>query len=281
MFAPTLLQTCKRVRAIASIHVLEGTSVSKLVAKSPQNGSLRFCGRLPLSVRHMSSNVRSPRTAHPQYHVFGEKNMMCFKIMLPGFRALKGDGIVTDKSKKGRMLLEFTPSNAEGRYQWNDQVRFGLSAEEVGLFCNQLPHHPIELSRSAMSSPPGEGDEDHKIEPITNDRPDKVLKISPSDGASVTFCLDYVKDGIGGQSDSGPLEVVAQAGEFEVISAIMRSSLPVLVGWSPLVDIALKSSINEAMNAAYGRGSGSGSGQQPWSGGGIRGDGSAGGNPPF
>lgn len=57
------------------------------------------------------------------------------------------------------------------------------------------------------------------------------------------------------------MEVLAQAGEFEVIMAIMKSSLPVLAGWSPLIDIAVQSNINDAVDSAGGyRGGGSNGG---------------------
>lgn len=66
------------------------------------------------------------------------------------------------------------------------------------------------------------------------------------------------------------MEVVAQAGEFEVIRAILQSSLSILVGWQPLVDLAIQGAVSEAM-------SGGGSG------GGVAGGGrfSGGGSVPF
>lgn len=262
MYALRLLRTCNRFRTIASISIYTGKSASKRAAKPVRNDCSQLYEKLPLQVREMSSYSRNPRTAYPQYHVFGERSMLCIKIILPKFRTVRGDALVTDKSGKGRMLLEFTPSSAERNYQWNDQVRFALSPEEVGLFCNQLPHHEIELSRRATSFYPGEEDENNNLGAITNNDPVKILKVSPRDGASVAFTIDFVKNGIGGQSEIGPLEVVAQAGEFEIIAAIMRSSLPVLVGWSPLVDIALQYSINETMHSGYE----DASGQQPWTG---------------
>lgn len=54
------------------------------------------------------------------------------------------------------------------------------------------------------------------------------------------------------------MEVITQAGEFEVILAIMRSSMPILAGWTPLVDIAVQANINEAIDGTGGGFSGSG-----------------------
>ena len=37
------------------------------------------------------------------------------------------------------------------------------------------------------------------------------------------------------------MEVVVQAGEFEVVLAIVKSTLPTLAGWAPLIDEAVDS----------------------------------------
>jgi hypothetical protein len=137
--------------------------------------------------------------AYPQYSVHGESHMMSLKMIVPGYRLIKGESLVVDNKRKGRMLLEFTPRGSDGQYTWNDQTRFALSAEEVGLFCNQLPQFPVELSRSPNSSAPGEEATD-PFAAMSNDMPDKVMKIAPAQGASVSFLIDFVKDGIGGQS---------------------------------------------------------------------------------
>jgi hypothetical protein len=193
--------------------------------------------------------------------------MLTVKMIVPGYRLVKGDSLVVDTARKGRLLFEFTPRGSEGGYIWNDQSRFALSAEEVGLFCNQLPQFEIELSRSSNVAASAD-EENMRFGPITNDMPEKVLRVTPGEGGTVNFQLDYVKDGIGGQSPgvgqdgSGAMEVSVQAGEFEVILSIMRTSLPVLAGWSPLIDIAVQASINDAV-----RGGGGYSGPTPSNGG--------------
>jgi hypothetical protein len=125
--------------------------------------------------------------------------MLSVKMIVPGYRLIKGEALVVDNARKGRMLLEFTPRASDGNYMWNDQTRFALSAEEVGLVCNQLPQFPVELCRSPNASAPGEEATD-PFAAITNDMPDKVLKITPAEGASVSILIDFVRDGIGGQS---------------------------------------------------------------------------------
>jgi hypothetical protein len=81
------------------------------------------------------------------------------------------------------------------------------------------------------------------------------------------------------------MEVVAQAGEFEVIMAIMKSSLPILAGWSPLIDMAVQANVNEAVDGGggyNGGGRGGGNSYGGGSGGGrFSGSGMAGGGVPF
>jgi len=84
----------------------------------------------------------------------------------------------------------------------------------------------------------------------------------------VSYKIDYEKDGVGGQNPtlaggaSGPLEVVTQLGEHQVMMEIMRYSIPALTGWSMMLDAAMQRSLDEA------RGMGQGQGQGGYSGGG-------------
>ena len=126
--------------------------------------------------------------------------MLNLKMIPPGYRLVKGESIVMDNSRKGKLLFEFTPRSAAGGYSWGDQVRFALSAEEAGLFCSQLPQFDVEFSRAAAHS---SDEESMSIGVVTNDMPEKVLKISPGEGATVRFLLDFVRDGVGGQNPVG------------------------------------------------------------------------------
>lgn len=139
--------------------------------------------------------AQSIQRAYPQYNVHGESHMLSFKLIPPSFRMVNATSMATDNKNKGRILLEFTPRGHEGQYQWSDQVRFGLSAEEVGLFLSQLPQYGIELCRNVASGADYSGGG-----AVSNDMPDKVLHITPGEGAAVRFQLDYVRDGVGGQS---------------------------------------------------------------------------------
>jgi hypothetical protein len=146
-----------------------------------------------------------------------------------------------------------TASHILGGVNRDSQLRFGLSPEEVGLILDQLPNHPVELARRV---PPG-GENGHGSigGVMSEDTPDKVLRITPGAGGSVSFRIDYEKDGVGGQSpaygedhSSGPLEVTAQLGEVQVVREIIRSSIPALVGWTTMLEVAMRKSIDDARN---------------------------------
>lgn len=70
------------------------------------------------------------------------------------------------------------------------------------------------------------------------------------------------------------MSVVAQPGEFEVLMTILRSSIPIIAGWSPLVDVAVTGAMNDVARGVAGYGSGYGNG---YGGGGGGGGGSSGG----
>jgi hypothetical protein len=91
---------------------------------------------------------------------------------------------------------------------------------------------------------------------MNEDTPDKVLRMTPGDGGIISFKIDYEKNGVGGQSPaygggehaSGPLEVTAQLGEVQVVREIMRSSIPALVGWTTMLEVAMRKSLEDARN---------------------------------
>lgn len=192
--------------------------------------------------------------AFPQYSVYGSESLLTIKPLLPSFKPAGGDGIALDK--RGKIMLGFTPAASDGtRFLWDQQIQMALSVEEVGLIVNQLPAHPVELSRSGSQ---GEGG---TAEGMMTGVPDKVLTISPGEGAMVTFALDYVLDGVGGQisqldtnSVNAPMEVIAQAGEFEVVKLILQQSIPYLVGWPSMMDIAVGNAVRAGRSGAGGYG---------------------------
>jgi hypothetical protein len=94
--------------------------------------------------------------------------------------------------------------------------------------------------------------------------PDKVLHITPGQGGMASFKADFERDGVGGHAGVGhkcpdvvgPLEVIVQAGELQVILTLIRDSLPILSGWSTTVDFAMQNEIKRALtggSVSYGR----------------------------
>ena len=223
--------------------------------------------------------------AFPQYSVFGENCMLSIKIMAPSFRLLKNNSLVIDSNKKGRILLEWTPRTADGTssltlnqtrgsllevdlsnyhfcslfatggFTRDNQIRFGLSPEELGLMLDQLPEHPVEFVRRAPKA-----DEYSMSGSVSSDMAEKVLRITPGESGMVSYKIDFEKDGVGGQTPAfaevalGPLEVVTQLGEHQVMMEIMRYSIPVLTGWSTMLETAMKRSVDEARGMGQGGG---------------------------
>ena len=124
-------------------------------------------------------------------------------------------------------------------------LRFALSAEEVGLLLDQLPkQQAVTLVRQPTSS-------ESMVESSTT-TPHKVCSITPlPETSTVEWKIDFEVDGVGGQvvqpSVQGPMEVTMQAGEVQAVLAIMRCSLPALLGWAPLQDMAVQKSIQLAI----------------------------------
>jgi hypothetical protein len=159
------------------------------------------------------------------------------------------------------------------------QLRFGLSAEEVGLMLDQLPANIVEFSRRPPTTTGYAGATQQSefgaiaaTNTNTADMPDKVFRITPGEGGSVSFLIDHELNGVSvpppsstasvsndyavvsasssttTTTTSGPLEVVVQLGEFAVIKELLRSSIPVLVGWNTMVEIAMQRSFESMQN---------------------------------
>lgn len=117
-------------------------------------------------------------------------------------------------------------------------VRFGLSPEELGVIIDQLPHYPVELIRRLQA-------EDGAM-----DATNKIIRIAPpvNNNGMVSFVFDYERDGVTGVGPEGPYDVQVPLGEFRVIQELMRSSIPVVTGWSALVEHGVQSAIEQALN---------------------------------
>jgi len=147
-----------------------------------------------------NSNRGSSKRAYPQYTIYGDEAALSLKLISPTFKSLSGGALLVDPSQRGRLLLEFALRDG-GRFLWTDVERFALSAEEVGLICAQVPKdYTVELVRSPLARELGETAEERFADIASNEMPEKVLQIAPGSAGTVEFQLDYILDGVGGQS---------------------------------------------------------------------------------
>ena len=192
--------------------------VSHYLGSAPSLTVSMFKIPTPFASRSFA-NFGRPLKGYAQYIVHTEATMFSLRAIAPVFKNVKGESIVADMTKRGKILVELTPRGTNG-YIWADQVKFALTVEELGLICLQLPKEGVEFVRTSRSS------QDYDFSGamgMGGDLPDKILTISPGDGCTVTFTADFVKDGVGGHSPvpsySGPLvsrSIVQQSGNFLV-----------------------------------------------------------------
>lgn len=154
-------------------------------------------------------------------------------------------------------MFEFVPRNASGAgFAWSEKTIFSLSVEEVGLLLSQLPLNGVELSHSMNYGVGSDDESSGGVMQQSGDLVEKVLTIQPGEGATLTFKIDYLKDGVGGQSPpqfdnvmpTTPLEVMIQAGEFEVLKSIFQTSIPYILGWNTTMDIASAAAMSKGMS---------------------------------
>jgi hypothetical protein len=83
---------------------------SALVKSNDQYPSIRSFSSFPGG--SSNSNDGPPRM-NPAYQVYGEDAALTIKAIIPGFKVF-GKSVVQDKSRKGRLLFEWTPRNSQG-----------------------------------------------------------------------------------------------------------------------------------------------------------------------
>ena len=132
-----------------------------------------------------------------------------------------------------------------GRVDRDNIIRFALSAEETALILDQIPENDVEFSRMGRTV----GD------------PEKVFRVEPTfDGnGKIVFSVDFELDNIGGHSPDlsssegpGPLTVAVPPGEFVVLSELMRTTIPDMLSWSNMMDIAVNDRIKECQKSTGG-----------------------------
>ncbi|GKY94162.1 hypothetical protein MPSEU_000382300 [Mayamaea pseudoterrestris] len=183
------------------------------------------------STRSLSLNA--PKRTYPQYTVYGDTCMLSLKVVLPTFRATKQQGLYVDSKGMGRVVLEWIPRDSNGRGEPTKTVRFGLSPEELGILVDQLPHHSVELMRRPSTD-----------ETSSNN---KLFRVAPNNNGMFSFAFDYERDGVTGVGPEGPFAVQVPLGEFTVLHELMKSSIPVVTGWSALLEAGTRAAMDQAM----------------------------------
>jgi hypothetical protein len=95
--------------------------------------------------RYVSSNTNNNNNnsgvlrSSPAYNVFGEKNMLSVKVILPEWKLLKNGTLVLDQGKKGRILLEWSPRAPGGMLSYASILVVVVLARST-LFENALTH---------------------------------------------------------------------------------------------------------------------------------------------
>jgi hypothetical protein len=207
--------------------------------------------RAPTTKNFSSSAFRNKR-AFPAYTVFGETAVLTMQPIMPKFEFTGQDDSIIRLSQQGRMMFQFSPSSRTG-IQWNKKIILALNVEELGLLVSQLPFHAVTFTRDIVGNN-GDGMNEGRYNTISDDDSVvKTLSVTPLDGASIRFEIDYKKNGVGGQVppngtnennfDSAPMHITVQAGEWEVLKSLAQESLPSLLGWKKLMDIATENEI--------------------------------------
>lgn len=192
----------------------------------------------------------------PAYTVYNDAAALQFKPTSPKFKSAGSTGLAL--SKRGNMLLEFFQKTPGGVLNYDQKVVISLSVEEMGLLLSAIPTYPIEISRKVASDFSSTGGGGGTSENSTTNNPytmsttnelfEKVLKIT-GDGSTVTFTVDFIKDGVQGgysppdtenndnSSITMPMEVTLQAGEWEVVRILLKETIPHLLGWRALLGL--------------------------------------------
>jgi Whirly transcription factor len=134
------------------------------------------------SQRHHETPMLST-TGYPQYNIYGgDTHFLGIKLIAPTFRSLKDGAIVP--LQNGKFLLEFIPRDSKSVH-WTEKVSIGLSAEEVGLICSELPRNTVEISRPSKNQ---QQENNYEASATANDY-SKILTMSPGENSSVMFKL--------------------------------------------------------------------------------------------
>jgi hypothetical protein len=141
-----------------------------------------------------------PRRGFPQYTVFDQNAALSIRAQMPIFKKAGADGVSVER--RGKLVLEFVPRNVSGTgFAWDNKTVFSLGVEEIGLCISQLPNAGVELSHKLYYG--NDDGDDGGARQISGDLIDKVMSIEPKEGSALLFKVDYMKNGVGGQTIDG------------------------------------------------------------------------------
>lgn len=190
-----------------------------------------------------------------QYRVYGASCLLSCKPIIPEF-VDKGNGLSV--GKPGRLLLQFVPRmNQQNRFDYYSKQSMALTMEEIGhVLANANAWQDTKILRqergdNAEETKPYPIESYSKYSAIEDKNPphidkdlvaSKILRMKPlqDDSHAVIFELEEV------DIHSEPLRVEVQAGQFEVIKAILRKSVTALSGAGVLQKIDDSRSVAES-----------------------------------
>ncbi|KAL3906105.1 MAG: hypothetical protein SGILL_009409 [Bacillariaceae sp.] len=204
---------------------------------------------------------------------------MTVRVIPPEFRQLASGTIVSANNSRGKLLLQWTPRDPDGRYQWDSSTRFALAPEEAAsVFLARLDPQKLLLMQQQQQQQQqnGSGSDESSDDGIPStvavaeivrrhnpnnphaeggffddQMPEKVFRARLQGDGSVQLVIDYERDGIGGQESpspnetTGPLQIDLMMGEYHVLRSIVEYSLPRLIGWSSGLDSLIEQSIEK------------------------------------
>lgn len=228
--------------------VSSGLSCPLSVSTIPNSSRRYFSTTSPPPPR---DSLSGNNKAYPSIRFYGATCVLTMKPILPTFKSAGQYDNIIDINRRGSMLFEFAPRNQAG-IQWNKQIGVALSPEELGLLVQQIPHHNVTFTRLLTA---GDGMNGIRYNMVSEeDSVVKTMTVTPSGGGAIHFEIDFKKNGIGGQVppsgtnepnfDSAPLDLIVEAGEWEVLMLTAKESIPSLTGWRTLMNIAMNDSLN-------------------------------------
>ncbi|KAL8167094.1 hypothetical protein V2J09_008593 [Rumex salicifolius] len=165
------------------------------------------------------------------YYVYKGKAALSVHPVSPRLVRLDSGGLKVDK--QGCMMLTFTPSAGERKYDWERKQLFALSPTEAGSLISMAHNDSCEFFHDPSMKSSNAG------------QVRKSLSVKPSPGGGGLFFSLNVVNNI--QQTNERLTVPVTTAEFAVIRTSFSYALPHLLGW----DLFSNNQPKESKNAVY------------------------------